>query len=51
MEVMVYSSCDVQGENNGGDGLPFMLRSNRGRMEVMVWNEISSEIENDKDSK
>ena len=24
MEVMVYSSCDVQGENNGGDGLLFM---------------------------
>ena len=50
MEVMVYPSCDVQGENNGGDGLPFMLCSYRERMEVMVWNEISSEIENDKDS-
>ena len=24
MEVMVYPSCDVQGENNGGDGLPIM---------------------------
>ena len=24
MEVMVYPSCDVQADNNGGDGLPIM---------------------------
>ena len=24
MDVMVYPSCDVQGENDGCDGLPIM---------------------------
>ena len=36
--MMVYSSCDVQAENNGGDGLLHHVMYRQKIMEVMVYS-------------